>query len=188
MIAAEYDALVPALEGMGLVNEDAPGMEAIENAMALLEPPAGDGGIGVSVKEVETYEGFGYLQVTMDAFEISQAIRDEATPTFPERWEEHCDPANPSRVWIAFVDGTLVGTAGASFGEVGGYLFGGAVTEAARGRGVYRALTLARWQAAEERGTPALTVMAGRMSRPLCERLGFVLVGQVRVFVDTLTG
>jgi hypothetical protein len=33
---------------------------------------------------------------------------------------------------------------------------------------------------------PALTVQAGRMSRPICERMGFAFVGAVRVFVDEL--
>jgi len=51
---------------------------------------------------------------------------------------------------------------------------------------VYRALTLARWDLAVERGTPALTVQAGRMSLPICERLGFQLVEPVRLFVDRL--
>jgi GNAT superfamily N-acetyltransferase len=56
----------------------------------------------------------------------------------------------------------------------------------ARGRGVYRALVQARWRAAAARGTPALTVQAGRMSRPICERLGFAFLAPIRVFVDQL--
>jgi hypothetical protein len=47
---------------------------------------------------------------------------------------------------------------------------------------------LARWDLAVERGTPALTVQAGRMSRPICERMGFGFVEAVRVFVDNLPG
>jgi hypothetical protein len=52
---------------------------------------------------------------------------------------------------------------------------------AARG---YRALLVARWEAAVARGTPALTVQADRMSKPIVERLGFREVGQVRVYID----
>jgi len=88
----------------------------------------------------------------------------------------------------AAIDGRIVGASHAAFGRAGINLFGAAVVPEARGRGVYRSLVLARWDLAVERGTPALTVQAGRMSRPLCERMGFVFVDAVRVFVDELTG
>ena len=55
-----------------------------------------------------------------------------------------------------------------------------------RGRGAYRALVRARWDVAVERGTPALTVSAGAMSRPILERLGFVTVGFAHGLSDTL--
>jgi len=80
----------------------------------------------------------------------------------------------------------VVGTSYAGFGAAGVNLFGGSVLPGARGRGVYRELVRARWQAAVDRGTPALTVQAGRMSRPICERLGFGYLASVRVFVDEL--
>jgi ribosomal protein S18 acetylase RimI-like enzyme len=187
MIAAEHESLVPALETEGLVNEDTPGLEAVENAMAIVEPPTGQAGTGVSVKEVETYGDFlASMNVLMDAFAIPRAMRDEAIPTFPDRWREFSGPASPSRGYLASLDGDVVGSAGAQFGSVGGYLFGGSVVEQARGRGVYRALTVARWEAAVARGTPALTILAGRMSLPVCERLGFQLVGRLRTYVDAL--
>ena len=50
----------------------------------------------------------------------------------------------------------------------------------ARGRGAYRAVVRARWDAAVARGTPALAVGAGPMSRPILERLGFEQVLQFR--------
>jgi hypothetical protein len=53
-----------------------------------------------------------------------------------------------------------------------------------RGRGVYRALVRARWDAAVAHDTHALTVTAGRMSRPILERLGFVTVGWVDCLLD----
>jgi GNAT superfamily N-acetyltransferase len=80
----------------------------------------------------------------------------------------------------------VIATSYAAFGDAGVNLFGGSVLPEARGRGVYRALVQARWEAAVARGTPALTVQASRMSRPICERLGFVFVAPVRVFVDQL--
>jgi len=102
------------------------------------------------------------------------------------RYEEYLADSDVGRSFLAVVDGRVVGTAYAGFGDVGLNLFGGAVLPEARGRGVYRALLQARWACAVDRGTPALSVQAGRMSMPVCERVGFRLVGRSRVFVDTL--
>jgi GNAT superfamily N-acetyltransferase len=66
------------------------------------------------------------------------------------------------------------------------YLAGGGTRPDRRGRGAYRALVRARWDAAVERGTPALTVGAGAMSRPILERLGFAIVGWADCLVDDL--
>jgi hypothetical protein len=49
----------------------------------------------------------------------------------------------------------------------------------ARRRGVYRALVAERWREAVARDTPALTVQAGAMSRPILEKLGFITVAEV---------
>ena len=67
----------------------------------------------------------------------------------------------------------MASTGRAVYTRAGGYLLGGATAEWARGRGAYRAVVRARWDAAVERGTPALAVGAGSMSRPILERLGF---------------
>jgi GNAT superfamily N-acetyltransferase len=185
-IAPGHDELVPALEREGLVNADTPGYEAVENAMALVsEPRHGRVDPGVEVSEVETYEDYvAAMLVLMDAFEIPDAMRDEAVRELPRRWEEYRQPGNPSSQYLATIGGEVVGTAGAGLGDAGVNLFGGAVLPPARGRGVYRALTLARWEAAVRRGSPALTVQAGRMSRPVLAKLGFALVGQVHLYVD----
>ena len=102
------------------------------------------------------------------------------------RYNDYRNPDNPGRGFIALIDGRVIGTSYAAFGDAGVNLFGGSVLPEARGRGVYRALVRARWEAAVNRGTPALTVQASRMSRPICERLGFVFVAPVQVFVDQL--
>jgi GNAT superfamily N-acetyltransferase len=80
----------------------------------------------------------------------------------------------------AWIDGELVATADATFGRVGALLSGGATLPEARGRGAYRALVRARWDDAAARGTPALAVGAGPMSRPILERLGFEQVLEFR--------
>ena len=64
--------------------------------------------------------------------------------------------------------------------SAGAYLMGGATAEWARGRDACRAVVRVRWDAAVERGTPALAVGAGPMSRPILERLGFEQVLQFR--------
>jgi GNAT superfamily N-acetyltransferase len=103
---------------------------------------------------------------------------------FEERFAEYTDPANPGRQWNARLEERVVGSASAVLCDAGVSLFGGAVLAEARGRGVYRALVNARWQAAVERGTPALTVGAGRMSRPVLERLGFEFIASIPMYVD----
>ena len=156
------------------MNEDTPGFEAVENAMVLVEPPAGERGGEIAVGAVETYEDFtASTSVVMDAFDFPEAMRAEAVAELPKRWDEYQDPTNPGRQYVARIGEEIVGTATAVFGAAGINLFGGAVLPRARGRGVYRALTLARWEEAVERGTPALTVQAGRMSLPILARLGF---------------
>jgi hypothetical protein len=42
--------------------------------------------------------------------------------------------------------------------------------------------------AAAVRGPAALTIQAGRMSKPIVEQLGFTLVGRARVYVDDFAG
>jgi hypothetical protein len=63
-------------------------------------------------------------------------------------------------------------------------MVGGGVLAHARGRGVYRALVHARWVDAVAAGTPALTVQAGAMSRPILERLGFQIVAELEILLD----
>jgi len=180
-VPVESDHLVPALEACGLVNEDTPGFEAVENAMALVEPPSGLATDAVEVRMTETWDDFyGASEVVCRAFGMPESTEAELR----ERFEEYRRPENPGRGFVAVVDGRVVGTSYAAFGTAGVNLFGGAVAEEARGRGVYRSLVRARWDYAVGRGTPALTVQAGRMSRPICERLGFRFVEAVRVYVD----
>jgi GNAT superfamily N-acetyltransferase len=185
MIGSDQRRLGLELEQLGLVNADTPGFEAVENAMALLEPPAGATPTDVSVVEVDSYESFAASQrVIVEAFGVTAEMRDEMEQELPKRYDEYMTPGNPMRQLNALLDGRVVGTAGAAVGPAGINLFGGSVLPAARGRGVYRALTRARWDIAVALGTPALTIQAGRMSRPIVERLGFQFIDTVAVYVD----
>jgi hypothetical protein len=184
-VAPEDVVLGDRLEQLGLVNEETPGFEAVENAMALVVAPAGDRPEGIAVKEVESFAEFAASnRVSAEAFEMPQAVRDEMEAKLPEQYEEYVTPGSPVRQFNASIDGRVVGTAAAVRGPAAVNLFGGSVTGAARGRGVYRALTQARWEFAVAHGTPALTVQAGRMSKPIAERAGFAPVGAVRLYVD----
>jgi GNAT superfamily N-acetyltransferase len=102
------------------------------------------------------------------------------------RYAEYVAQLDLGATLFAAIDDRIVGAGYAAYGTAGINLFGAAVAPEARGRGVYRSLVLARWDLAVSRGTPALTVQAGRMSRPICERMGFALVEAIRIFVDDL--
>ena len=185
LVGPEHDELCGSLVQCGLVNEDTPGFEAVENAMALVEPPSGTAPAGIDVTEVETFQQFAASErLTAEVFELTPAMRAQGEAELPERYEEYATSGNPMRKLNASIEGKVVGTATAAFGPAGINLFGGAVTPDARGRGVYRALTLARWNLAVARGTPALTLQAGRMSKPIAERLGFRFIAAMKVFVD----
>jgi GNAT superfamily N-acetyltransferase len=174
--------LRPALEQSGLVHRDAPGFEAIENVMVLEHPPDGTVDAGVTVGRLRSIDDIDAVrQVRNSAFglpEDTHAVSREAA------WQQACDPSNPMVEWLAWIDGRAVGAAGAADAEHGINLFGGAVVEGARGRGVYRALVAKRWAFAAGLGKPALTVQAGRMSRPILERIGFQKIGELLVYDD----
>jgi GNAT superfamily N-acetyltransferase len=187
-VASEHESIGEQLERLGLVNTDTPGFERVENAMALVEAPAGEAPEGVVVTEVESLEEFAASnRLSADVFEMTEAMRDEMEAKLQEQYDEYLTPGNTARQFNASIDNRVVGTAAAVRGPAGVNLFGGSVLPEARGRGVYRALMQARWKFAVEHDTPALTVQAGQMAKPIAERLGFVLVEPVRMYVDDLS-
>ncbi len=183
----EHPWLADALAERGLRNEDCPGFESIENAMALLDLSADADGEDVEIDVVESFDAFAdSTRVESAAFDLPPEGRAELEAALEERFAEYTTPGNPLRRWNARFQRHVVGTATAVLGDSGVNLFGGGVLAEARGRGVYRALVNARWKLAVERGTPALTVQAGRMSRPVLERLGFEFIAQMPMYVDDL--
>jgi GNAT superfamily N-acetyltransferase len=181
----DHPWLADALARRGLRNEDSPGFESVENAMALVDPPASNGGEEVDVAVAESFDAFADgTRVELAAFDVPPEGRAKMEAELEARFAEYQTPANPFRRWNARLEGRVVGTAGAVLGDAGANLFGGGVLADARGRGVYRALVNARWNLAVQRGTPALTVQAGRMSRPVLERLGFEFIDAMQMYVD----
>jgi hypothetical protein len=88
--------------------------------------------------------------------------------------------------FIAFVDGEPAAAGYAFYTPLGLLLFGGATLPSHRGRGAYRGLVAARAAEAASRGTPWLVTHAGRMSRPILERLGFAVVSRIDRLIDVL--
>jgi hypothetical protein len=130
---------------------------------------------GIEARAVATFEEFGAARrLQRDVFSDPNQpeLTDDALAAEYER--------ETSSVFASWIDGRIAAAGRAVFTGAGVYLMGGATAPWARGRGAYRATVRARWDAAVERGTPALGVGAGAMSRPILERLGFRQVLQFR--------
>jgi GNAT superfamily N-acetyltransferase len=175
--------LAARLGELGLAQgQEALGWEPRAASMALVgEPPPGPS--EVEVRRPRTFEEFVAAgRVAGDALGMSARDRRVFDAQQRELWEWVQRWPNAQR-FVALIDGEVIGCASAAFGRHAAYLMGGSVQPDMRGRGAYRALVRARWDAAVEHDTPALTVSAGAMSRPILERLGFVTVG----FADGLS-
>jgi len=131
------------------------------------EPPAVD---GIEARRIETFAEFVESRRLQRGVFGSESVAD-----FEAEWEQLPDP-----VYAAWIDGRMAAAGRATFTRAGVYLTGGSTAPWARGRGAYRAIVRARWDAAVAAGTPALAVGAGPMSRPILERLGFEQVLQFR--------
>jgi GNAT superfamily N-acetyltransferase len=146
-------------------------------------PPAVD---GVEIQPADTYERFVLAQeVSWRASQLSDEEIASRRDRLAARWEEH-RRSGGAATFLALVDGQPVASASMIACPFAGFLSGAATLPEARGRGAFRALVRARWEEAVRRGTPALVVGAGAMSRPILERIGFRLVSETRVLVDRL--
>ena len=173
------------LAALGMTPYLDPPLEPSYSAMALVSPPGGEPAADVVARRVESLEEMVMVaSVQGQAFALSEADRQSQLAVLRRRFELEQEGRVPGRQYLAFASGEPVGAASGLLLDAGINLSGGAVLPAARGRGVYRALVEARWRDAVARGTPALTVQAGRMSKPILERLGFVTVAEVAVLCD----
>jgi GNAT superfamily N-acetyltransferase len=175
--AAEPNGVAERLLELGLARweREVEGFSPRFRNMVLAAEPA-QAPEDVIARQVETLDEFvAARNVALDAFQVSEQDRELTERKNAEAWEWH-ERLPDFKTFAAFVDGEIVGIANALFGANAAFMVGGSVREDARGRGAYRALVRARWDAAVERGTPALTVTAGSMSAPILDRLGFVTV------------
>jgi GNAT superfamily N-acetyltransferase len=182
--SATPEDLESRLLALGLEPPAMPVSEPRYAALALVEPPKSSSRTPVA-RRVQSFEEFVTAgEITQDAFEHTEEQRASRRDIEPMLYE--LEQQDVTATYLAFVDGEPVGAATAVFADAGVMLLGGATLPHARGRGCYRALVQARWEDAVRRGTPALVVQAGVMSRPILEGLGFQLVSDLRVLVDEL--
>jgi GNAT superfamily N-acetyltransferase len=174
--AAEPPGLAERLRDLGLEPHDEAPFEARFASMALVEaPPAGPP--DVDAHRARTFEEFAAgFRVTSAAFGIDAELAAAFDARAELLWPFQSEEGNAA-AFVAVIGGNVVGYGGAMFGDTAVFLSGSGTHPDCRGRGVYRAVVRARWDAAVARGTPALTVGAGAMSRPILERLGFSIVG-----------
>jgi GNAT superfamily N-acetyltransferase len=173
--------LTERLLALGLRFGEEPRLEPHGTGMALLsEPPAVE---GIAARVAETIEEWNLAaDIGNDVFGIRKQDREVQRKTASARFEAQRRKGDGTR-FLAWIDGRPAASATVVWSRLGGLCLGGATYEWARGRGAYRALVRARWDAAVARGTPALVVNAGRMSRPILERLGFVAVAELDVLI-----
>jgi GNAT superfamily N-acetyltransferase len=161
-------------EGLCILERD----YRVDGMLLTVEPP--DIAEGLSVREAATLEDYvAATEAQWEAFGTPADRRHD--PAHEYELEREADVV---RLYAAWLDGRVVGAGRGIFTPRGVLLSGGSTVPAARGRGVYRALVRARWDAAVERGTPALAVQAGAMSRPILARLGFETVCRFRRLED----
>jgi GNAT superfamily N-acetyltransferase len=127
-------------------------------------------------------------QTMHDALALGVAIFGGTMPAEKESYRGAARDAVGLRVGrggslVAYVDGTPVGTGGISSRGPAAGLWGGAVLEDFRGRGIYRALLAARLEyAAANSMTMALVKGRVETSGPILRRAGFGVYGQERSY------
>jgi hypothetical protein len=160
--------------------------EPLAIGMVMTEPPQGGPAAGVEVRAVDTpdqlVQAHRIARIGFDMEpeddDLDEAARDLESQRQLGTWVSY----------LAYLDGRPVAQAQATFTPHGVVMNGGSTLPDARGRGAYRALVAARWDAAAERGTPALVTQAGAMSKPILERLGFRAVCEIRIMLDDPDG
>jgi GNAT superfamily N-acetyltransferase len=171
--------VVDRLLGLGLESE--PGPSSL--AMVLDRPPPSR---DTPFRIVEVRR----LEELRAAIEVANAGFDHPTEDGADERHRAADTFARERAGghtfrLLVLDGDEpVATGQAWIGPGGLYLGGGATLPEHRRRGAMSALVAAAWDAAVDRGTPALVAYGNAMSAPTLARLGFRAIGRVRHLVD----
>jgi hypothetical protein len=161
--------LAAALLAAG-AREPAPPLDGEFTALASSTPPPRVDGI--EIRRVKSFDDYLIgLEIMLSAEQFTDEARARRRAEAAETYNRHRD--GPMMGWLASIDNEPVALARAFPSPRGLLLDGGVTLPSARGRGAYRALLAARWEEAVARGTPALVVHAGPMSRPILEHCGF---------------
>jgi len=165
--------------GLTIVEDD----YLIDGLLLVTPPPSAPA--GVDARAVANAEEFAAaVEAQDDAFDTPLERRADRAALLDEY--ALTQESDINALYAAWIDGRIAGAGRASFSPRGVHMSGGSTAPWARGRGAYRALVRARWDAAVERGTPALAVSAGAMSAPILYRLGFEQVCRFRRLEDVL--
>jgi GNAT superfamily N-acetyltransferase len=148
-------------------------------ALAAPPPPPRPGAEARVIRDFDEY--VQAMRIALVAYGESEEDSAAWLAAAPTLWSQG-DAAHQTH--LAFVDGRPVGFAFAVRSPAGLVLGGSGVLPEYRGRGAYRALVAARWDLAVRLGTPALTIHAGSMSRPILERCGFETICQLEMLDD----
>jgi N-acetylglutamate synthase-like GNAT family acetyltransferase len=103
------------------------------------------------------------------------------------QFDEHLERVGPENVWVAELDGDVVGLAGLVRGEATAELEPVVVAERARGHGIGRSLAESVVAHARENGVRQITVRpVARNAEAIrfFHRLGFDVLGQVELVLD----
>ena len=171
--------LVARLLALGLrLDEDEP----VATGMVLRGPLRGALPAGVTTRRVASVTELALARrIQYEAFGMTGDDPHGATAE-----DDFPSEGVTGSTFLAFVDGEPAAAAHAAYTPFGLLLFGGATLPSLRGRGAYRALVAARAEEGAARGTPLLVTHAGRMSRPILERLGFEPVARIDRLIDVL--
>jgi hypothetical protein len=184
--AASPGDLADRLRGLGMRPDDEPPGEPRAAALVAVEPPP-PGPPELIVRKPESFEEFlAGERIAAAAFQMNEKMRHAFEKRAERLWPFLSTDGAIAAAFVGILDGEIVASAGAHFGRAAVHLSGAGTRPDQRGRGAYRALVRARWDAAVERGTPVLTVSAGEMSRPILEGLGFSIVGWIDCLLDDL--
>ncbi len=153
--------------------------------LAIDGAPAAPDGVQVErVRDLGAYRAA--LEVDWEAWAVPEDARAPRRAGAAAAWDRE-EASGRVVHHIACIEGRVAGFSRLVGTESAGVLMGGAVAPWARGRGAYRALVHARWEASVARGIPRLVTAAGAMSTPILERLGFTRIGEVRLLGDPLS-
>lgn len=168
------------LEAFGLVPDE---FAPVLGSLVLDHEPQGT--LAHEVRVVETFDDYvTAMEIDMQGWGHDERDRERRRANYEKAWQSVQEQGAVH--YLSYLRGKPVGQARAFFLDRAVLLLGGATLPEVRGQGVYVSLVHARWRDAVARGTPALVVQAGPLSRPILERLGFRTLGEIRLLVDRL--